>query len=76
MYIPYVSCNYKLSGMFTCKFGKGPKIRGRTSDILDVSTPSRGESHRGVVIRVSECRTIPQRRVSVSHKSIEMERVS
>ena len=48
MYISYVSCSYRLSGMFTCKFRKGAEVRLQLGDRLDTSTTSRGKTHNRV----------------------------
>jgi len=54
MYIPYVSCNYKLSGIFTCKLERGSEVAVRLIDRLDASTLSKGKTHNRVTIRTSE----------------------
>jgi len=52
MYIPCVSDNYRLSGMFTCK--KRPEVEMRTSEKLDTSILRVKNTHNRVVIRTSD----------------------
>ena len=54
IYIPYVSYNYRLSRIFACKFGKGPKVGVRSSDRLDASTLIKSKTHNRLTIQTSE----------------------
>ena len=54
MYMLYISCNYRLSGMFTCKKKKEPEVRMWPSDRLDLPTLRKGRIRNKVTIRTSE----------------------
>jgi len=60
MYIPYASCNHKLSETLTYKLERGQSEVSQI-DKLDASTPSGKNPSNGVAIRTSEWEKSQQR---------------